>query len=346
MNEGYYANFRIGDRLYLRVIHRKLQDFYAEIIYRLVGLPSMCGKIPFSNPSSIMKNDLPSFSVNNYVISEKTDGVRYLFCLVKHEETKLLLMIDRSFGIYIIPGIIFSDDLYEGTIFDGELVRNKENKHIIYLFDILSLRGENLTSKHFKIRYQHLAHTLTQGYRYNDNDPFELRVKKFYSMKDIDMILESIIPQLEHKNDGLIFTQVDSFYKIGMQRTTLKWKKPDQHTVDFLIKEYNGPRVQMDENDKDFYWILELWLLNVEKKEIHANYTPITRDELLNLGFEYIFGIYGLICECKWDAKRGWRPIKIRYDKCEPNSEFVFRRTIANIEENITLGQIKQFYCP
>jgi hypothetical protein len=51
-----------------------------------------------------------------------------------------------------------------------------------------------------------------------------------------------------------------------------------------------------------------------------------------------------MIVECEWDPEEGWRPLKLRYDKTEPNSEYTLLKTVGNIKENITLSQIQAIY--
>jgi hypothetical protein len=40
---------------------------------------------------------------------------------------------------------------------------------------------------------------------------------------------------MNHENDGLIFTKVDSPYKPGRDFNIVKWKPPHLNTIDFLM---------------------------------------------------------------------------------------------------------------
>lgn len=347
MDERYsYANFLIARTKFLRVIDPKIQNFYVSKINNLIGLPDDNQKLPISNPASIMRSDLPSFRIKKYVISEKTDGVRYLLFLTKSwNGSNVLLMIDRSYGIYIIPGIIFSDDLYQGTLLDGELIEEEKIGFKIYIFDILVFCGNNITSHPHISRYKAIVEIFEEKkYIYNNHDTFELVPKKFYEMRELNHFIESVLPQLKHKNDGIIFTQVDSLYKFGMQRSILKWKSKQFHTVDFLVKIYTGDGApDINRNyDLDNEWVLELWLFDHSGREILAQYTPILQSELEGIGLKDIRTMEDLVVECVWDSDRCWRPVRVRHDKSEPNSEYVFRRTIKNIEENIEVEDIKK----
>jgi len=60
-------------------------------------------------------------------------------------------------------------------------------------------------------------------------------MKKMEFSYGLTKILEFEIPRLKHKNDGLIFTSINSPYIPGTCQKMLKWKPPHENTIDFKL---------------------------------------------------------------------------------------------------------------
>ncbi len=51
----------------------------------------------------------------------------------------------------------------------------------------------------------------------------------------LEKVLKHIIPTLKHKSDGLIFTSLTSGYSTGTFEKMLKWKPPNENSIDFKL---------------------------------------------------------------------------------------------------------------
>lgn len=79
--------------------------------------------------------------------------------------------------------------------------------------------------------------------------PFFVEMKPFQLGYGIEMMFKQVLPGLKHGNDGLIFTCRNTPYKHGTDPHILKWKPPEENTIDFRLK-LHFPLVEPDEEER------------------------------------------------------------------------------------------------
>jgi mRNA guanylyltransferase len=192
---------------------------------------------------------------SSYFLCEKTDGIRcLLYCTRDEAGNEIHYLIDRKNDYYFIEGLHLphqSDNTFQkfhtNTILDGELVLDKlqdgSTKLRYLVFDCIILDGELLTQKPFDKRIgriqEFIQKPLTRLYqRFPDdcaNFPFEIKMKHMEKPYAVDEMFAHKLPNLEHGNDGLIFTAKASVYTFGTDELILKWKPANENSVDFKI---------------------------------------------------------------------------------------------------------------
>lgn len=157
---------------------------------------------------------------NNYMVSLKLDGVRFLLCCNGDN----MYFINRSFDIYKKT----TKKIYKcHAIFDGELIKCKYGKYWYIIFDVLYYDNMILPTD-----VSQKLHIVNDIPFYNDEyieDDITIVKKMYFNKNETPLLIKfkSIYP-----GDGLIFTPVDT------SNPTFKWKKI--HTFDFrLIKSNN-----------------------------------------------------------------------------------------------------------
>lgn len=134
------------------------------------------------------------------------------------------------------------------TLLDGELVwdvdRNTGQRRMrLLLFDALVVDGTNMAARPLTKRYGRL-HTmvypplmdyLRQNSAVAAAMPFEIKIKHMDLAYGIEAVL-SRMPHLEHGNDGLIFTSMHSGYTFSTDPKIIKWKPPNENSIDFLLR--------------------------------------------------------------------------------------------------------------
>lgn len=275
--------------------------------------------------------------------------------LTQENGNENVYLITRRNEYFLIPDLHFpktGDDLgsfHTGGLIDGELVVAKkpdgshELKYLI--FDCLALDGNVFVNRTLNTRLGFLTQGLYKPYQqlfaqYPEDCkmfPFKVYFKKMERSYGLVKVLDEVLPNLEHASDGLIFTCRVSPYVFGTDPKILKWKPPEENTVDFrLVLEfptYTDPDLPADEATYPLY---------DEKPECHlyawfggTDYRPyddlyITDEEWDKLK-DLNEPLHERLIECNKDDKGRWRYLRFRDDK--PNANHI--STIEKVNESI-----------
>ena len=77
-------------------------------------------RFPGCQPVSIEFKHFPILRANDYVVCEKTDGVRHFLVFTTVGGRQISALVDRSFRVTPIP-LNARKQAYDGTVLDGEL---------------------------------------------------------------------------------------------------------------------------------------------------------------------------------------------------------------------------------
>ena len=367
---------------------------------------------PAPNPISIDCSSLNIIKNQNYVVAEKTDGIRFLLLLdtwpSKFKRQPCAIMCTRKYEMFEIR--VVAEELYfRGTLIDGELTWHYEDHSIcrqLYLaFDLIAIKGDYIGNWDYIQRWTLLNKILDIHNEDMIKDPrkwftkcqelaedhkivcegnqfcLNFRIKQIFPLDRIETIWR-LKNSMGHKIDGLIFTPVNEFVKIGTNDKTFKWKT--NHTIDV---EWTG---QYHSHTKE--WIYEIFFYNrnmrcsgsidgiIIRKPLYLEDSNIIlqdskQDTLETYPYEevpliYVPSIYSqkivswhfkrgtlqfshiVECACKLPLNTEWIggvPMvectvkKIRYDKIRSNDKLTIERTLHNIRENITIRNLTEY---
>lgn len=306
-------------------------------------------------------------SSHSYYVCEKSDGIRYLLYAThdgKGGETHYL--IDRRNDYWFLemrnlhlplPNAPI-DRFHTETLVDGELVWDslpdgkKEPRYLI--FDCLVMDGNVLIERSLDKRLAYIQEHLYRPYqellkRYPDErqyQPFHVEMKPFQFSYGILKMFKEILPSLKHGNDGLIFTCRTTPYQHGTDQGIVKWKPPDENSIDFRLR-LHFPLVEPDEYERQ-EGILEQFVDydSLPKVEIQVwmgknNYR--TFEEPLHLTEQEWETLKGLddplndrIIECYQDSDKRWRMIRFRDDKDHANHQSTVDSVYQSIIDRIS----------
>lgn len=246
--------------------------FQQESVADLLGRKSL--GFPGAQPVSFARSHLQELQRVDYWLCEKTDGIRCLLYLTQYiaeggQPVEMQFLIDRKNDYYFIPTDTLhippeGDNIgafHTGTLLDGELVLQKTctgDKRLAYLiFDMLALDSENITTRPFDKRLYRAETIFYNPYRKFANkfptdaasQPFDIQLKKMELPYGTEMMFKDKIPKLPHGNDGLIFTCVTTPYVAGTDQHILKWKPPQENTIDFRFQIDSFPTEQYDDGE-------------------------------------------------------------------------------------------------
>jgi len=208
-----------------------------------------------SNPVSLSQSNIGDLNKGTYMVSHKSDGVRYLlFLFVRSTGSPAALMIDRANHMYEVDVIAPEEYFVHQTILEGELVwrRPDERAMIFAIFDAVRVKGVLLTHLPFSKRLQEVRRCVNFSCELSmlsDVDEISAKVtetdaivlmpfdppvlmepKQFVSLEHASSIWKGR-SEAKHHSDGLIVQNMDAPYQSGSAKHSIyKWK-PD-HTVD------------------------------------------------------------------------------------------------------------------
>lgn len=178
-------------------------------------------RFPGPQPVSIEKKHIPLLTKNQYLVCEKTDGVRhFLACFTDSQNRKICALVNRSFDHTIYPLTVPRD-----TLIDGELLGNT-----FIIHDAMWIQGKDLRQMNLLDRLLHA----------------KALVKAILPIPLLRVTCKAMIPyadfstlKLGEHTDGVIFTPVNEPVRMGTHRTLFKWKPREKITIDFYLKNGN-----------------------------------------------------------------------------------------------------------
>lgn len=297
---------------------------------------------PSSNPISVSRRNLDLLSSQRYLVTMKSDGIRYLLFLTTRQGSTydnplpVALMVDRSRTMYEVEMLAPEDYFLKDTILEGELVwRQPDERMLLFLvFDSIVVQGERMSHRPFEerlrraeacVRFSEDLHAHIHEEDVHDKveqancivpasyDPsIVMRSKNFVDHIHSDRLWKES-SDVEHRVDGLILQAARMGYTFGsaLDGSVLKWK--DASSVDLqgtslctsdgqLPSELAGRRVVVDSSSR-----------------IVPN-----DDEVV----EYVVSVT--------EAEVTLFAIRRRPDKLSANSLFVVERTVQDVVDAVS----------
>jgi len=303
---------------------------------------------------SLRRSDLAKHSAADFLVVPKTDGVRYLLMLTKGPDgVDSAVMIGRDMRIYEVQ--LWAPDTFFGlgVLMDGELAWDltTDTRMIYHAFDAMMIEGERIRGSPLVERLHRifLALELTDENRARmeeycrtmqedklsfipeegkivatPQNNFGLQLRPKNMMSCADWAGKGRSAQLwsdsNAATDGLVFTPRKLPVYVNTHKQLFKWKPNAALTIDFEVK---GSDMYLMEGDR----AVRMTLL----RDCPVRMTEAVDD-----------GIY----ECSVTEENGVclvRPHRLRRDKTAPNARATIDATLAALEENITIEDIRQW---
>ena len=203
-----------------------------------------CGNIHYNTRYAKVYNEQYSRNLNNpHIICLKTSGTPYLLYCTRINEVNYCFLIDKKIKEgYDFPKIFlvhyqFDTSLFEGSLFETELLRDKNNNWFLLLADTYYYKS-NKCNQVIMERVNILHKTLTNEYSDNFTDICPIQVKKYFDFKDYNVIKE-FIKSLNYNVRGLYFVPIKTSYSKILylfKDKDLEITKVKKNTLHFVIK--------------------------------------------------------------------------------------------------------------
>jgi len=188
--------------------------------YILNQMSILCSGIKFNSRYAKVYNEQYSKNLKNpHIFCLKSSGTPYLLFLSQINNTNYCFLIDKKLNEkYSYPKILivpydFSNDLYNGTLFECELIRGRNQCWSLGINDIYYNRGKNM-NKTIIIDRQKSIHKIFEE-EFSEKEYSKvcpIFIKKYFDYKDINMAMNDFIPKLPYNIRGLYFIPMRTDY--------------------------------------------------------------------------------------------------------------------------------------
>lgn len=148
---------------------------------------------------------------NKHYMTLQAFGNNYFLYLTRYNSNNVCFFIDTKIKEgFLYPRIIetkyrFSNHLFNGTLFKGELIKTYNNKWIYNIYDIISMNGVKIIKKNILNKYELISNILKNDYIKDNNlEVCGIMVRRIFEYDQIDQ-LEIFIKKLQYKTKGIIF---------------------------------------------------------------------------------------------------------------------------------------------
>lgn len=181
---------------------------------------------PGSLAVSILRENFDLIKNNSYSFLMKSDGIRYMLFIFQYYDKNnnyyIIDLINRSFTHYIIK-CKFSENIFNGTLFDGELVKTKNGLYEYQIFDCIVYSGKYIGDEKHSKRLEIASNCIKNEYIFEEYlDTFKIIVKDYVSPKEA---LENFYSDLYYPIDGWILQDMNKPFLSGKDLSLFKYKK-------------------------------------------------------------------------------------------------------------------------
>ena len=279
--------------------------------YILDNLKTKSG-LQYTSKYAKIYNDNFSKNLNNpHLVCLKSIGSPYFLFCTQINDVNYCFLIDKKIKDgYKFPKIFlvhyrFESEIFNGTLFETELLRDNCNKWHLLLGDIYIYKGEKLDNKQITERMNIINNIILNKYI---DDTFcnicPIKIKRYFDINQIKYITEEFIDKLDYRIRGLYFVPLKTSYaKILYMFNDDEYKKSNyknKTTINFKIVKTIKP---------DVY---ELYLNNETKSSIIKHSYATIPNIKTSLWLKELFDQKeDIIVECKLNKRfNKWTPIK------------------------------------
>jgi len=257
-------------------------------------------------------NSQYSNNLNNpHIICFKTSGTPYLLFCTQINDTNYCFLIDKKIKDgYDYPKIFlvhyrFHNELFKGTLFEVELVRDKNQNWFLLIGDIYIRNGQSLYNIQIHDRINQCIDIMEKQY-IDDSfcDICPIKIKKYFDFKNIEFMIHDFIPKLSYRIRGFYFVPLKTSYS----KILYLFKDNDYKKINLNHKKFISFRI-IKTVQPDVY---ELFIYNEQKTALEKHsYASIPNIKISKWIKELTDLNDNSIVECQYNSLfEKWVPIK------------------------------------
>ena len=104
--------------------------------------------------SFLNRKNIGDLKEGNYSVSLSTFGKKFVMFITNYKNKKYCLFINKKNETMTIVQLKFSNEIFDGSLFEGELVKNEDEKWIFLINDVMYYKGKNIVTNDFNKRQE------------------------------------------------------------------------------------------------------------------------------------------------------------------------------------------------
>ena len=202
MKQTYFSNKKS-----LQVNSPHIRNDIKSIIHSLGSFNLTSKYYTFLNRKNV--NNLKE---NNFLVTLSTFGKKFVLFITKYNTKKYCIFINKKNDTMTVTQLKFIDDIFLGTLFDGELIKNSEDKWIYLINDIAYYKGKNIITKSFLERQNIIDYILNNEHEYCiDTETLFISKKNYFEYQYINSLVDKYAHFLNYRSSGLYFKNINNF---------------------------------------------------------------------------------------------------------------------------------------
>lgn len=202
MNQTYFSNKKS-----LQIVSQSIKNDIKSLINKIGSFNLTSKYYTFLN-----KKNVNNLKENNFLVSLSTFGKKFILFVIEYNTKKYCIFINKKNDVMTVTQLKFSDNIFLGTLFDGELVKNSNDKWIYLINDIAYYKGENIITKNFLERQEIIENILNNDHQNEvENETLYISKKYYFEYNNIKDLVDNYMLKLNYKCSGLYFKNVNNF---------------------------------------------------------------------------------------------------------------------------------------
>tara|TARA_Y100000590_G_scaffold315437_1_gene356732 strand:+ start:1112 stop:2068 length:957 start_codon:yes stop_codon:yes gene_type:complete len=248
---------------------------------------------------------------NPHIICLKSSGTPYLLFCTQINDINYCFLIDKKIKDgYEYPKIFivhyrFDPKLFQGTLFETELIRDKNHNWLLLIGDIYTKAGETMKNVQIHERINNCISIMEEDY-INDSfcDICPIFIKKYFDYNEIRSIFTDFIPSLPYRIRGFYFVPLKTSYS----KILYLFKEDDYKKINTTNKKFVSFRI-IKTVKPDVY---ELYIFNEQKTGLHKHSYASIPDIQTSKWMKHLTDSKEeCIVECKYNTLfQKWMPIQ------------------------------------
>lgn len=201
-------------------INSELKTTVIDTLYSKINVSKYRYNILYQKELDFLKKNKHHITLNNF-------GSKFFVMFITIRNKKYCFYIDKrtlkydrnaininNVNMYSVKHCV-SDNFYDFTLFDGDMLKNMYDHNIFIICDVYYISNKNYIEVPIKKKIEIIEEKIATEYRYNNQfDPCSFRVNKLYTYGDIPKLIKTTIPSLDYLACGIVFYPIFSGIRI------------------------------------------------------------------------------------------------------------------------------------